>query len=201
MSFLVAFLTGMAVTLIETISKYERAPRLAILNVWAISFLFLNGMMSTGIFYLLQDVEVLSFNISNISVKALIIGIEWQVLLRSKVLSIGASSEGKEIPVGFELLYRKYAELFERQIEQIESTRVLEAVRKVLNEEGLTIEEIRESAIRFIDYKQIRNKITKSEADEYQELINGDRAADVIMYRIFEMSSLNSLKRIFARNR
>jgi hypothetical protein len=200
MSFLVAFLTGMAVTLVEIISKYERAPRFAIWNGWAISFLFINGMASMGVFYLLQDVEALSFNISNPYLKALVIGVEWQVFLRSKVFSMGGSIEGKEIQVGFEFLYKKYAQIFERQIDQIEYTRVLEAVSTLLNEQGFTIEEVRGRAIGFIDYQKIRKKITESEADEHKASINQDDTADSMMYRIFEMSSLNLLRTLFSHS-
>jgi hypothetical protein len=193
---LVAFLTAVAVTLVEVASKYERAPRVAIMNTWATTFMLLNGLASAAVYCLAEDIETLSFGIPNPYLKAVVIGIEWQILLRSKVFSIGETSDGREVQVGLEYVYRRYAQIFERQIERYEEGRVLEEIHRLRQRKGLTEKQIKSRAIDFVDYKRIRKKITKSEADKHKEAIEKS-TTDAVMYIVFELSSLSSLKKLF----
>ncbi len=197
MGYLVAFLTGMVVTLVEILSKYKRAPQYAILNYWAISFLSLNGLMSILAFYLFKDVGELSFSTSNIYVKALIIGIEWQVLLRTKILSIAASNGNKEVQVGFELLYNQLTKIFDEQIEQHEEMCLYKKIINPLKNQGIKVEYVRQKAIEYIEGRQARQKIQEKEKQGYIDLIKKDNSIEPIMFRIYEMSSVKVLKSIF----
>ena len=197
MTWLIAFLVGAVVTFVEIASKYERAPRHAIINRWALSFVVLNGLAGALAFYLVQDVDVLAFNLSNPYLRAFIIGLEWQVIVRTKVFSIGGGAESQEIQVGLEYFYRRYARFFEVQIDTIEENCVLKEISRILSEQELTDQDVRERAINFIKYRHMRNKITKSEADERTNFIRRSKASE-IMYMIFEMSNLSSLKTIFS---
>jgi hypothetical protein len=200
MGLLAAFLTAIAVTVVEIVSKYERAPRLALMNSWSITFILLNGLISAAVFYFVQNIPQLSFGISNPLFKGLIVGTEWQMLLRSKIFTIGEGAEGKEIQVGFEYFYRRYAGVFERQIDNTEDYRVLEEIKKLLDQSEITDQVVKERAIDYINYKEQRKKITKSEAAEHRKQIQESETA-TIMYVIFELSNLNTLKKVFAANR
>ncbi|CAM2008256.1 hypothetical protein [Acanthopleuribacter pedis] len=41
MDYLIAFLTGASFTLAEIVTKYDKAPRIAIANIWSLTFLFM----------------------------------------------------------------------------------------------------------------------------------------------------------------
>ncbi len=199
MSYLVAFLTGALVTLVEVSSRYQRAPRQALLNPWALSLIFINGMASTGVYSLMSTTKIVEFYITSDLVKAFVVGVGWQLLLRSKLFSLADVETGKDIQVGLEHFHKKYTAIFESQIDAAEERSVLIAIRDSLKSQDMPVERVREIALDFIDYKQARKKITKTEAGELREFVRKSKPAN-IMYLVFEMSNLKTLQHLFSVN-
>ncbi len=197
MAYLVAFLTGAAFTLVETVSKYDKAPRFAVTNLWFLAFFLLTGIAGMSVFHLIQNDPRFTFGITNPYLQAVVIGLEWQILLRSKLFTLKDAAQKESNAVGFEFLYKKIAGIFELQIDRHEESKVLEAIESMLSHGKLSEDDVRDRAVNYVSYRKERGKLSATEAKSLVQLIeNSD--ANTVMYTVFNLAGLKILKTLFA---
>lgn len=197
MAYLVAFLTGAAFTLVETVSKYDKAPRFAVTNLWFFAFFLLTGLAGMSVFHLIQNDPSFTFGIANPYLQAVVIGLEWQILLRSKLFTLKDAEQKESNAVGFEFLYKKIAGIFELQIDRHEESKVLEEIERMLSHGKLNEDDVRDRAVNYVSYRKERGKLSATEAKSLVQLIeNSD--ANTVMYTVFNLAGLKILKTLFA---
>lgn len=197
MAYLVAFLTGAAFTLVETVSKYDKAPRFAVTNLWFFAFFLLTGLAGMSVFHLIQNDPRFTFGIANPYLQAVVIGLEWQILLRSKLFTLKDAEQKESNAVGFEFLYKKIAGIFELQIDRHEESKVLEEIERMLSHGKLNEDDVRDRAVNYVSYRKERGKLSATEAKSLVQLIeNSD--ANTVMYTVFNLAGLKILKTLFA---
>ena len=111
-----------------------RPIEFALKNFWARGFIFLNGFISLVVFLIVSPIESLQFAVrpvNNSYLGALIIGISWQAVLRSKVFVIRTSA-GKEISLGIEAFWNRLAAIFKTRIAEYEEVNLIAFIQPYL---------------------------------------------------------------------
>lgn len=199
MAYFIAFLTGAGFTLLETVTKYDKAPRFALQNIWFVTFFFLTGFAALSMFHLLKDNPRFTFGAEDAVVRAVIIGLEWQILLRSKLFSMHDPVSKQTHSFGLDFVYKKTAHFFGLQIDRHEEAQMLQEFDRIINKGKLSLIEIRVSAVNYISYRQGRGKMSDAEAASLIKFIKKSDA-HTILYTIFDMAGLTLLRSRFLDN-
>lgn len=118
----IAFIIGCVASWSELATEYLYTREFALKNFWARGFILLNGLISLVVFLVVSPIDSLQFAVrpvNNPYLGALIIGISWQAVLRSKAFVIRTSA-GKEISLGIEPFWNQLAEIFKTRIAEYE---------------------------------------------------------------------------------
>jgi len=140
----IAFIIGCVASWSELATEYLYTREFALKNFWARGFIFLNGFISLVVFLVVSPIESLQFAVrpvNNSYLGALIIGISWQAILRSKVFVIRTSA-GKEISLGIEAFWNRLAAIFKTRIAEYEEVNLIAFIQPYLQRYSILTEAV-----------------------------------------------------------
>ncbi|MBO1321331.1 hypothetical protein [Acanthopleuribacter pedis] len=149
-------------------------------------------------FHILKNDPRFTFGFEECELRAMIIGLEWQVIMRSKLFTIRAPRGKKSNAFGFDFIYKKVSAIFELQIERHEEVKVLAEMERILHRESRSLENVRKKAISFITFRRERGKLTEAAA---AARIKKFKESDglTILYGLFNLAGIKILKTLFPR--
>ena len=130
----IAFIVGCVASWSELAAEYLYTREFALKNFWARGFILLNGLISLLVFLVVSPIESLQFAVrpvNNPYLGALIIGISWQAVLRSKAFVLKTST-GKEISLGIEPFWNRLASIFKTRIAEYEEVNLIAFIQPYL---------------------------------------------------------------------